>query len=56
MVVELGEDTLLRPVFDGLQKDDELKLDSDYQSFKKDFDEHFKNKSQEALQKIIDEE
>ena len=53
MVIELGEDQLLKPIYDGIQKDDELKIDDDYQSFKKEFDEHFKDKSQEVLQEVI---
>jgi len=55
MVIELGEDQLLKPIYEGIQKDEELKIDGDYQSFKQDFDEHFKNKSQEALQEIINQ-
>lgn len=55
VVIELGEDQLLKPIYDGLQKDDELKIDGDYQSFKKEFDEHFKNKSAEAIQEIINQ-
>ncbi len=55
IVIELGEDQLLKPIYEGIQKDEELKVDTDYQSFKKDFDEHFKNKSQEALQEIINQ-
>ncbi len=55
LVVELGEDMLLKPIYDGIQKDEELKIDQDYQAFKKEFDEHFKNKSEEALQEIINQ-
>lgn len=55
MVIELGEDMLLKPIYDGIQKDEELKVDADYKSFKKDFDEHFKNKSQEALEQALKE-
>lgn len=55
MVIELGEDQLLKPIYDEIQKDAELKIDTDYQSFKKEFDDHFKNKSQEALQEIINQ-
>ncbi|MBR1808214.1 MAG: hypothetical protein IJ776_02350 [Paludibacteraceae bacterium] len=55
MVVELGADQLLKPIYDGIQKDNELKIDGDYQSFKKEFDDHFKNQSAEALQEILNE-
>lgn len=55
VVVELGEDMLLKPIYDGIQKDEELKIDQDYQAFKKEFDEHFKNKSEAALQEIINQ-
>ncbi len=55
LVIELGEDQLLKPIYDKIQKDDELKIDYDYQNFKKEFDDHFKNQSQEALQDIINQ-
>lgn len=55
MVVELGADQLLKPIYDGIQKDDELKIDADYNAFKKEFDEHFKNQSEEALEEIINQ-
>ena len=55
MVIELGEDQLLKPIYDKIQKDDELKIDGDYQSFKKEFDDHFKNQSEESLQEIINQ-
>lgn len=55
LVIELGEDQLLKPIYDGIQKDDELKIDADYQSFKKEFEEHFNNKSKEDIQEIINQ-
>ena len=55
MVIELSEDQLLKPIFNKIQKDDELKIDGDYQSFKKDFDDNFKNQSEESLQEIINQ-
>lgn len=55
MVIELGEDQLLKPIYEGIQKDDELKIDGDYQSFKKEFDDHFKNQSEESLQEVINQ-
>jgi hypothetical protein len=55
IVIELGEDQLLKPIYDSIQKDEELKVDADYQAFKQEFDEHFKNKSQEALEQTIKE-
>ena len=53
MVVELNEDVLLSSIYKRLQKDPELSVDADYQSFKKEFDDHFKNKSQESLEESI---
>ena len=53
MVVELNEDVLLSSIYKRLQKDPEMSVDADYQSFKKEFDEHFKNKSQESLEENI---
>ena len=41
MVVELGADQLLKPLYDQIQKDEELKLEESYQTFKNDFNEHF---------------
>lgn len=55
MVIELGEDQLLKPIYEGIQKDDELKIDGDYQSFKKEFDDHFKNQSEESLQEVLNQ-
>lgn len=54
MVIELSEDQLLHPIFNKIQKDDELNVEADYQSFKKEFDDHFKNQSQEVLEKSIE--
>lgn len=53
MVIELGEDQLLKPIYDGIQKDEELKIDADYQSFKSEFDQHFKDKSQESVEALL---
>lgn len=55
IVIELGEDQLLRPIFNKIQQDDELHVEADYQSFKKEFDANFKNQSQEVLEKSIEE-
>lgn len=55
MVVELNEDQLLHSIFNKVQKDAELNVDADYQSFKKEFDANFKNQSQEVLEKSIEE-
>lgn len=41
MVIEINTDSLLKPLYNGIQQDDELKVESDYQSFKKEFNEHF---------------
>lgn len=53
MVVELNEDVLLSSIYKKIQKDDELNVDADYQSFKKEFDDNFKNQSQEVLENSI---
>lgn len=53
MVVELNEDILLSNLYKKIQKDEELKVDADYNSFKQEFDEHFKNESQEVLENSI---
>ena len=55
MVIELGEDQLLKPIYEGIQKDDDLKIDGDYQSFKQEFDDHFKNQSEESLQEVLNQ-
>ena len=55
MVVELNEDILLSAIYKKIQKDEELNVDADYQSFKKEFDANFKNQSQEVLEKSIEE-
>lgn len=41
LVVELDIDKLLKPLYDNLQQDAELKVEADYQSFKNEFNEHF---------------
>lgn len=41
MVIEINTDMLLKSIYDGIQQDEELKVDSDYQSFKQEFNEHF---------------
>ena len=53
MVVELNEDILLSNLYKKIQKDDDLTVDADYNSFKQEFDEHFKNESQEVLENSI---
>ena len=54
MVVELNEDVLLSGLYKKIQKDEELSVDADYNSFKKEFDENFKNQSNEVIQQSID--
>ena len=49
LVIELGADQLLKPIYDEIQKDDELKIEESYQSFKKDFNEHFQKKAEEMV-------
>lgn len=55
MVIELNEDVILSSLYKKIQKDEDLKVDADYYSFKKEFDEHFKNKSEEMQQKSTQE-
>ena len=50
MVIELNEDVILSSLYKKIQKDEDLKVDADYYSFKKEFDEHFKNKTEEIQQ------
>lgn len=53
MMIELGADQILKPVYDQIQGDEELKIEEGYQQFKKDFNEHFANKSEEEIQQEI---
>ena len=53
MVVELNEDILLSNIYKKLQQDPELSVDASYNQFKKEFDDNFKNKSQEVLENSI---
>lgn len=53
MVVELNEDILLSNIYKKLQQDPELNVDASYNQFKQEFDENFKNKSQEVLENSI---
>ncbi len=42
-VYELPVDNVLKPVYNSISKDDELKVDYDYQKFKKEFEDAIKN-------------
>lgn len=53
MVVELNEDILLSNIYKKLQQDPELSVDASYNQFKQEFDENFKNQSQEVLENSI---
>lgn len=53
MVVELNEDIILSKLYQKIQNDEELKVDAGYEEFKQEFDDHFKNESQEVLQQSI---
>ena len=46
MVVEVAKDDLLGPIYEGIQEDEELQLDMDYQKFAEEFD---KNCQQDML-------
>ncbi len=41
IVVELDADKLLKPIYQGIQADDELRINDDYENFKNEFNEHF---------------
>lgn len=43
LVYELSMDNVLKPVFNKISKDDELKVDYDYQKFKQEFNKAIKN-------------
>lgn len=43
LVYEIPVDNVLNPTYDKLSKDDELKVDYDYQKFKETFEEEMKN-------------
>lgn len=53
MVVELNEDILLSNIYKKLQQDPELSVDASYNQFKKEFDDNFKNQSEEVLDQTI---
>ena len=40
MVVEVAKDELLEPIYEGIQEDEELQLDMDYQKFAEEFDKN----------------
>lgn len=40
MVVEVNKDDILEPIYQGIQEDEELKLDMDYQKFAEEFDKN----------------
>ena len=46
MVVEVAKDELLEPIYEGIQEDEELKLDMDYQQFAEEFDKNFQQDMQ----------
>ena len=54
MVVELNEDILLSAIYKKLQQDPELSVDASYNQFKQEFDENFKNQSEEVLNNAIE--
>lgn len=43
IVVEVSKEELLEAVYQGLQEDEELKIDASYQDFKEEFDKVFSN-------------
>ena len=40
MVIEVAKDELLEPIYEGIQEDEELQLDMDYQKFAEEFDKN----------------
>ena len=43
MVLEVGASELLKPLYDGVQQDNELQLDMNFDEFKQEFADHFNN-------------
>ena len=43
MVVEAGASQLLKPLYEGLQKEEDLQLDMNFDEFKQQFDQRFNN-------------
>lgn len=43
IVIEVSKDEVYKAVYQGLQEDEELKIDASYEEFKKEFDEIFSN-------------
>ena len=41
MVLEIGADELLKPLYEGLQQEEDLNLDYDYEKFKEEFEKEF---------------
>lgn len=54
MVVELNEDILLSAIYKKLQQDPEMNVDANYNQFKQEFDEHFKNKSEDVPEQAVE--
>ena len=46
MVVEVAKDELLEPIYQGIQEDEELQLDMDYQKFAEEFDKNLQQDMQ----------
>ena len=46
MVVEVAKDDLLEPIYEGIQEDEELQLDMDYQKFAEEFDKNLQQDMQ----------
>lgn len=46
MVVEVAKDDLLGPIYEGIQEDEELQLDMDYQKFAEEFDKNLQQDMQ----------
>ena len=46
MVVEVAKDELLEPIYEGIQEDEELQLDMDYQKFAEEFDKNLQQDMQ----------
>lgn len=56
VVVELNEDQVLNSIFSHIQRDGSLKMRTNYQAFKQEFDENFKNQHIEPVEISDDEE
>ena len=41
MVVQVGKDEMLKPIFEEIQKENSIRLNMDYKKFQEEFDKEF---------------